>query len=46
MSEVVKTLAIAYEIICVDDGSTDGSAELLKTSEMVSMSFGMLSYSL
>ncbi|MGF1522110.1 MAG: glycosyltransferase family 2 protein [Leptolyngbyaceae cyanobacterium] len=30
ISEVAQSMAIAYEIICVDDGSSDGSAELLK----------------
>ena len=30
VSEAVKTLDLSYEIICIDDGSTDRSAEFLR----------------
>lgn len=30
ISDVVQAMGVKYEIICVDDGSSDGSADLLK----------------
>ena len=31
ITQAVQTMEIPYELICVDDGSSDGSGELLKT---------------
>ncbi|NJL45776.1 MAG: glycosyltransferase, partial [Leptolyngbyaceae cyanobacterium SM2_3_12] len=28
--QVLKTMALSYEVICVDDGSTDGSGQQLR----------------
>ena len=30
ITQVARAMEVSYELICVDDGSTDGSAELLK----------------
>ncbi len=34
ITDVAKSMEMSYELICVDDGSTDGSAELLKELAM------------
>lgn len=31
ITDAVRSMGVSYELICVDDGSTDGSAKLLKT---------------
>ena len=31
ITEAAQSLEVSYELICIDDGSSDGSAELLKT---------------
>ena len=43
LAEVLKTLGLSYEMIFVDDGSSDGSRRILK--EMASLSI-LLSVSL
>lgn len=34
IAEVMRTLNLSYELICVDDGSTDGSVDLLKEASL------------